>query len=133
MTLEHPSSGLTSLELRPAELAGIIEALHDSVLRRLSWSTSQAIPNKWRELDLQLVQTVLDTMVAAYTKAVMTFREERGKKQGFATEFEDSFSFPDEVWDLLDSITTATTWDEVTIHPAHLDNCTVCATIRGLV
>jgi hypothetical protein len=135
MTLNHPSSGLVSLKLRPSELAGVIEALHDGVLRRLRWSTVDAPEfQTWRKQNIELVQIVLDTMIAAYTKAVMTFREEREKEQGFATEFEDEFSFPDEVWDLLTAITTATSWDEVPIHPIHMpkEKCTICGTISGV-
>ena len=134
MTMEIPSSSIT-LELRPSEIAGVIECLHDGILRRLRWSTIEH-PGfaSWRSQDIAIVQLVLDSMLAAYSKAVMTFREVREKAVGEATEFEVEFSFPDEVWDLLTAITTADSWNEVPTHEVHgaKENCTVCGAINGI-
>ena len=134
MTTEIPDSSIT-LELTPSELAGVIEALHDGVLRRLRWSTvDDPRFQTWRTLDVEVVQMVIDAMLAAYTKAVMTFREAREVVSGVATEFEDSFSFKTEVWDLLADITKAKSWDDMPIHPihAHSDKCPVCGSISGV-
>jgi hypothetical protein len=134
MTTEIPNSSI-SLELTPSELAGVIEGLHDGVLRRLRWSTVEDPRfQTWRQLDIQVVQMVIDAMLAAYTKAVMTFREAREEVSGVATEFEDSFSFKPEVWDLLADITKAESWDDMPTHPIHtrLDNCPVCGAISGV-
>ena len=134
MTTEIPNSSI-SLELTPSELAGVIEGLHDGVLRRLRWSTiDDERYSTWRKLDIRVVQAVINAMLAAYTKAVMTFREARSKVSGVATDFEDSFSFRDEVWDLLAAITKAESWDDMPTHPIHIpsDNCPVCGSISGV-
>lgn len=122
-------SSLPALVLAPEELAGVIEALHDGILRRLRWSTYKSLEyTKWRQLELETVQIVIDGFVAAYTKAVMLYREQEFKYN----KFEDQFIFGDEVWDLLADITTAKTWDEVPFHPVHAPkDCVVCATIFG--
>jgi hypothetical protein len=88
----------------------------------------------WRTLDIKVVQAVINAMLAAYSKAVMTFREARGKVSGVATEFEDNFSFKDEVWDLLALITKADSWEDMPVHSLHTraDNCVVCGSISGI-
>jgi hypothetical protein len=134
VTTEIPSSSI-QLELTPSELAGVIEGLHDGILRRLRWSTIEDERYaKWRTLDIAIVQAVMDAMLAAYTKSVMTFREARGKVSGVATDFEDNFSFKQEVWDLLASITIAESWDDMPTHPIHdyMDKCPVCGSIAGI-
>jgi len=123
-----PSSSL-SLDLEPEELAGVIEALHDGILRRMRWSTYKSPEYaQWRRLELETVQIVIDGFIAAYTKAVMLYREQKFRYN----LFEDKFVFHQEVWDLLAEITTANSWDSVPYHNVHMpEDCIVCATIFG--
>jgi len=106
-----------------------VEALHDGILRRVMWSTSTHSIG-WRSLDFAIAQKVLDNMVSAYVKAVMLCREEG---LGVDVQFVDEFSYPQEVWDILDSITTASSWGDVAIHDFHEKPgiCPVCDTVYG--
>jgi len=122
--------GILNFEVTPNELAGIIEALHDGIIRRLKWSVyADDAHMKWRSLELVIVQEVIDNFISAYSKAVMLYRE-----QGFkgADKFEEHFVFGDEIFDVLAGITTATTWDEVPMHPVHSPvSCKVCCAVFG--
>lgn len=120
------------LKLSPAQLAGVIEALHDAVLRRVRWST---VPNSdyqtWRTLPLTTVQTVVDNMVSAYVESLMVFQEaDFAKSESFA----DRFTLQSEVFDLLAAITAAETWDDVPTHDIHRisDGCPICGAISGI-
>jgi hypothetical protein len=119
-----------ALEVLPEELAGIIEALHDGVLRRIRW-TCYADHDfaGWKGLDIGIVQTVMSAMQNAYVKSVMTYRDADYKNRG---SFEAAFLWPDEVFEILDEIMTAQSWDEVPKHPVHDPvSCKVCCTVFG--
>ncbi len=117
-----------SLELRPDELAGVIEALYDGILRRLRWSVYTDNDFKlWKSLELSIVQQVIDNFISAYSNAVMVYRD-----AGFrnADKFENLFVFKDEVWSLLADITTAETWDDIPKHAVHSpESCDVCCAV----
>lgn len=118
-----------NLEVTPSELTGIIDAAHDAILKRLKWSI---YPNpeysNWQTLDIEVLQTVLDGMVAAYTKASMLHREQPST----STQFEEAFKFPPEIWDLLAAVTTAKTWDDIPKHAIHSpEACKVCCALQG--
>lgn len=114
----------TNLILLPGELAATVEALHDAVLRRIGWSIS--LEASWRSLDLVVAQEVVNLLIAAYTKAMMLYREEPFGKH---VEFESHFSFSDEIWELLAVFTTAQSWDEIPIHTFHGQGCSLCEKI----
>lgn len=118
------------LELEPQEVASIIEALHDGILRRLAWTTSTS-QKQWRGLPILTVQLVMDSMLSSYAKAVMSFRETEDIQKD--ERFEGAFSFNEEVWDMLDQITKAKTWDDVELHPFHSEKgeCAACDNIYG--
>lgn len=111
------------MPLTPQELASTVEALHDAVLRRLSWSVLKDFEGSWRDnLTLEDAQTILDSMVAAYAKGMMAFTEGTFRK---SADYLTMFTFPDEIWDLLAEVTKAKTWDEVPFHEERTD-CPAC-------
>lgn len=112
------------MPLSPQELASTVEALHDAVLRRLSWSVFKDFEDSWRDmLSLDNAQTIIDTLVSSYVKGMMAFQEASFDK---SPTYIDMFSMPDEIWDLLAGITTATEWDEVPYHKRHTTGCVAC-------
>lgn len=121
---------MVELKLEPNELTAVIEALHDGILRRLRWTTIDHPQYKvWRTLEIETVQIVIDNFVSSYGKALMVYREADFTK---SPTFNDKFMLPDEVWDLLNGITIATSWDDVPVHDIHLKDCTVCGLIQGV-
>jgi len=119
-----------ALNVTPNELAGVIEALHDGVLRRIRWTVfSDQNFERWRSLDLGTVQTVIENMVSGYTTAVMTYRDAGFKNRA---AFETAFLWPDEIFEIISGILQAESWDEVEKHPVHSpESCKVCCTIFG--
>lgn len=116
------------MPLNPHELASTVEALHDAVLRRLSWSVLKDFEKSWRDLiSLKDAKTIIDSLVSSYGKSMMTFKEADFLK---SPDYDSMFSMPDEVWDLLASLTTAETWDEVPFHTEHNEGCPVCDKFR---
>ena len=125
--LDQPT---VNLEIAPDELAGIIEALHDGVLRRVRWTVySDQNFEKWRELDIKVVQQVMNGMTGAYAKAVMVYRDAQFKNQG---SFEAAFLWPDEVFDVIYEIIDAESWEDLKLHPVHSpEACKVCCAVFG--
>ena len=110
------------LNLSVAELASLIEALHDAILRRLRWCVSPDFQH-WRNLEIETVQAVMNSLVSTYTKAMMVWGESDFYKSKM---FEDTFTMSDEIWDLLADITKATDWNGVPYHENHLRDCDFC-------
>lgn len=108
----------TDLVLTPGELAATVEALHDAVLRRIGWAIN---PTTWRKLDLIIAQAVIDSLISAYSQAMMVYREADFAK---LPEFEVEFEFSQEVFEILNMFTLATSWDEVPLHD--YDGCDLC-------
>jgi len=119
---------LIQLPLNPHELASTVEALHDAVLRRLSWSVLKDFEKTWRDnLSLEDAQTIIDSLVSSYAKGMMAFKESDFDK---APAYDKMFSMPDEIWDLLAVFTGAKSWDEVPFHDDHDTGCPVCDKFR---
>lgn len=113
--------------LDPQELASTVEALHDAILRRLSWSVYEE-HEAWRNLPLENVQVILDSMVSAYGKGMMAFGEGAFKK---SQDYGDHFSMPEVIWDMLAKLSYAETWDDVPFHTKHdPDECEACKKIN---
>jgi hypothetical protein len=108
------------IRLTPHELASTVEALHDAILRRLSWSVLEEFKG-WRNLDLKVVQTVINTEVSAYGKCMMDFDAGKFEKDPM---YREQFSIPGEAWDWITAITLAEEWSDVPFHPE--DDCPMC-------
>lgn len=120
------------LQLTPSELTSVIEGLHDAILRRLRWSAIEHPSyGTWRSLDIETVQTVIDTLVSSYTKAMMLYREGDFPK---VSAFESKFLLHEDVWEMLSVVTIADSWDDIPYHDIHLieDNCPICGAIAAL-
>ena len=117
------------LRVSNQEVASIIEALYDGVLRRIAWSMSDH-PSGWRSLDLTIAQTVMDSMMAAYVNIVMTYRESDIERD---QAFDAAFTFNDEVMDMLHLITVTKEWDDIPVHAPHnkAGECALCDEIFG--
>ena len=117
------------LRVSDSEVASLIEALYDGVLRRISWSMSDH-PSGWRSLDLSIAHTVLNSMMAAYVNVVMTYRESDVKRD---PAFDTAFTFNGEVMDMLHLITVAKEWDDIPVHAPHnkAGECPLCDEIFG--
>lgn len=118
------------LSISNQEIASIIEALYDGVLRRISWSIVDH-PSGWRTLDIGIVQKVMDSMMSAYVNVVMTYRDNDEIEK--MPEFERAFTFSDATMDMISTITVANTWDDIPIHTPHQTNgeCDMCDEIFG--
>jgi hypothetical protein len=118
---------MTSVELilTPYELAATVEALHDTLLRRLKWTIYPGHTH-WQKLDWDVAHDVIDQLGQAYTKAMMTFRT-MDVPQGVADEFFPTFALSDEIWDLLNDVSMAQSWEEAPSHSRHdPKECSVC-------
>ncbi len=119
------------IEIAPQEVASLIESLYDGVHRRLAWSLTSH-PTGWRErLDLKVAQKVTDSMMSAYIKIVMAYREDDTISTD--SRFDDAFRFNDAVMDAMDTLTMAKTWDDIPVHSPHSvkGECDLCDAIYG--
>ena len=110
------------LILESGELTATIEALHDAILRRIRWSVSPQFTT-WRRLDIRTAQLVINAMISAYTKAMMTYRDSDIAKH---EQFEERFIFSTEIFDLLNDFTVAERWEDLPFHEDHEDGCAIC-------
>jgi hypothetical protein len=87
----------------------------------LRW-TLDPTRNHWRKLDWEIVQEVVNDLVQAYTKAMMTFKDfgERAYP-----DFENIFTFSEEAWDMLAVVASAKGWRDIPSHRRGHD-CTLC-------
>lgn len=115
-----------NLVLTPGELTATIEALHDAVLRRIRWSITPEFP--YRRLDITIAQDVINAMIAAYTAALMEYRTGEFAK---LEAFEERFTFPKDIWDILAEFTKANKWSQVSVHPPHTSGCDLCEVLLG--
>ena len=118
-----PDTMNVDLTLAPEELAATVEALHDTLLRRLKWTVYPG-HSHWKSLDWQVAHDVLDQLVQAYTKAMMTFRSME-VPQGIEPTFDDVFGLPVEIWELLNQVSLADSWEKAPVH-TRSEDCKVC-------
>lgn len=110
------------------EAASIIEAIHDSLFRKVRWTISPAHEH-WHALDFQIVKSSIDSLATAYTQTYMAFRQsidDLDDGEDISPDFEEAFIVPNEVWSVIDQITISDTWDEVEIHYHGESLCQAC-------
>ncbi len=113
----------TSVNVTPDELAATVEALFEALVRRVMWCV-RPDQQEWAELEWKWAQEALTDTVQAYTKALMTFKD----LDNIHPKFVPSVTLPDEMWDLVNEVTLASSWEEVPTHPKHpYDECPICA------
>lgn len=122
----------TEVGYTPDEICAVLESLHDGIRDRFRWSVTTP-EGPWRALDFEIARASIDQLVQAYSKTMMLIRS--WPTDAIDPEFVDTFSLPDEVWDLLAEITNAKDWDhvpqhevpeEVLVDPEPDPDCAVC-------
>ncbi len=105
--------GSCDLNLTPKELASTVQALFHEIHDRLIWAMQEG--HWYRQTSLDDAQSVLNAMVSAYQKALILIRaiSEEDDKIVLDADFMDTFTFPPEVWKVLDSMTLAETWQQI--------------------
>lgn len=101
----------TSVNVTPDELAATVEALYESVIRRIKWCVDPTSP-EWEALEWEHALECVTGSVQAYTKTLMAMRE----VENVSPEFLEIMQFPDSMWDLINKVTLAESWDDVPTH-----------------
>ena len=115
-----------NIEIASQEVASLIEALYDGVLRRIAWSTNDP-PLGWRHsLDIKTAQTVINSMMSAYVNVMMAWRDD--DTFGKDPRFDDEFTLNDAAMDAIAVITLAEKWDDIPVHLRHTTkgDCELC-------
>ncbi len=114
---------MNTIELTGEEVSLLIETTTDALYQRVRWSIGHK--GKWQTLPFDQVQMYLTALSTLHTKAWMVLRD----FGDIDSAFTDAFMIPDIVWDLIDEITKATSWENT---PSHLHSATLCKTCRVL-
>jgi hypothetical protein len=111
------------LTLTGGEVATLIEASHDALYKRLQWTVREG--SNWRDLDILYAGQMVTDLVQAHTKLYLAFRE----LGHLHDEFEKAFMITDDVYELIDTITDANSWDQVPTHRHAESLCQLCRKI----
>lgn len=100
------------LSLSPKELVATVQALFHEIHDRMIWAMQEG--HWYRQTPLEDAQIVLNSMVSAYQKALILVQEvAEDDRIELDADFMDTFTFPQEVWKVLDSMTLADTWQQI--------------------
>lgn len=113
--------------LTGGEIATLIEAAHDSLYKRLKWSIS--LDTKWRDLPVGYASQMVKDLEQAHTKLYLAFRE----LGNMHDEFDEAFLIPDEVYELIDQVSSMQSWDEIETHRHAPSLCKLCKTLTRLI
>lgn len=111
------------LTLTGGQVATLIEATVDALYKRLQWSVR--MDSKWRELPIAYAAQMVRDLEQAHGRLYLAFRD----LGHLHDQFEKAFIISDEVYDLIDMITDARSWDDVTEHRHSPSLCSVCKVI----
>lgn len=118
-----------NIELTDNELTATIEALYDAIMLRVKWTVMPRY-KQWRHLDYEVAQASINLLTAAYAKTTMALLDVRDQVH---PSFLPMFQIPDDVWELLNGITKAASWDAAPIHQAHdVKKCDLCKTLENV-
>lgn len=124
--MTHPTIQNLNIGLTAGEVASLIEATVDSIYKRLQWSIRP--DSNWRDLELGYAQQMLGDMEQAHGKLYLNFRE-LGQVHD---AFEDAFTFSDEVYELIDNVLDASSWEEIEPHDHAPATCKVCRELQRI-
>jgi hypothetical protein len=116
-----------NLTLTGGEVATMIEASMDALYKRLQWSIR--VGTRWRDLDILYAGQMITDLVQAHTKLYLAFRE----LGHLHDAFEEAFMITDEVYELIDTITDASSWGQVLTHRHAESLCQLCRKIGRVV
>ncbi len=111
------------LTLTGSEVATLIEASMDALYKRLYWSVT--IGHRWRDIDLGYAAKMIEDLQLAHTKLYLSFRE----LGHLHDEFDEAFTVPDDVYELIDQIEKAASWDDIPTHRHNRSLCKLCKTL----
>ena len=114
---------MNSIDLSGEEASLLVETTLDALYRRVRWSIGH--DGQWRSLDFEEVKMYISALYTLHMKGWMILRD-TGE---VIAEFEKAFMIPDDVWEVIDSITAAATWGDV---PQHLHSPSLCRVCRTL-
>ena len=112
---------MNTIELSATEASLLIAAVHDALLRSVRWSIGPE--GSWRSVALEEAQNYIQTFAVLHSKIWMILKDYDEPE----SSFEETFMIPQIVWDVVDEITTATSWDQV---ERHLHSPTLCRACR---
>lgn len=112
---------MNTIGLTANEASLLIAAVHDALLRSIRWSIGPE--GSWRSVPLEDAQNYIQTFAVLHSKIWMVLKDYEEPEHSF----EKAFMIPDIVWDVVDGITTATSWDQV---DKHLHSPTLCKACR---
>lgn len=117
------------ISLTQYEAASIIEAIHDSLFRKVRWTIN---PNydEWHKLDFTVVKASIDSLATAYLQIYMAFRQSiEEEHEEIDAAYEKAFIITDEAWKVIDQIRNSNDWSQV---DRHLHSETLCRACREL-
>ena len=111
---------------RSYEAASIIEAIHDSLFRKVRWTISPAY-EEWHKLDFSIVKASVDSLATAYMQAYMAFRQSIEDDHGeIDPDYQEAFIITDDTWEVIDQVRYSDSWDEVEVHKHSETLCRAC-------
>ena len=113
-----------TVTLTGGEVASLIEGCQDALYKRLQWSVRPG--SSWRDLPIAYAAQMVNDLVQAHTKLYLAFRD----LGHLHDKFEETFTIPDHVYELIDLITQASSWDEIEPHLHAPSLCKTCKVIH---
>lgn len=109
------------------ELASIIRSLCTSIYNETYWSISPNHP--WRKMRFEAAKRIINDATQAYVKAMMVINELADEHPDLVAEsFFEAYNIPQEVWDVIDTVVDAASWEQVPVH--RHGNCKACDELR---
>lgn len=99
------------VKVSPHQLAYMIEAFHDFIIIRLKWCSSIEFVDWRTEVEFEIPQSVIGDMVNMYGYCLQAYRANDEAN----VELVEIVSFTEKQWELLNTIHTASSWDEVPV------------------
>lgn len=130
--MESIGSEIT-LSFNQYEAAGLIEATHDSLFRKVRWTISPAY-EEWHRVDFGIVKASIDALSTAYLQLYMAFRQSIDDldEEKIDPSFEESFVIGPEAWEVIDQIRSSDDWDQVERHLHGESLCRACRDINRI-
>ena len=109
------------IEMTPQELTGAIQALRATICQRVNWMLSPQHPIRGEEFAEQ--NDTLHDMVNAYGALMLEAR----KSPHVADEFKEYFNLSQALYEMIDTLYWAKSWDEVPVHQhKSIFGCELC-------
>lgn len=115
------------MRMSPSEICATVQALYDALMARVKWSVwRETRHGHWPTLEWETAQGQMVHLSGAYMEAMSA----ANKLEDLHPEFVGLFMPPPELWEMVNGLIMATSWDEAPTHGQH-DNCDVCSRLRA--